>query len=100
MLAADDIRRALLAKGMVQDAGDHEMFRKTLDVTTTLITKISWRGRRHDVAVGVVSAMAKQTCLQLAEFKDLIDCVLSEEQWDTRIRERCFDGRNLFLHRR
>lgn len=99
MLDASDIRDALLAKGMTQDSGDHEMFRKELEGVTTLVTKLSHRGRSHDVPDSLASAMAKQTCLQLAEFKDLVSCHLTEEGWDKKIRERCVGGQNPFMRR-
>lgn len=41
--------------------------------------------------------MGKQLCLNLREFWELIQCPLSEEQWDALVAERCEDGLNPFL---
>lgn len=41
--------------------------------------------------------MANQCCLQLREFWNLVDCPLSEEEWDALVADRCADGRNPFL---
>ena len=93
-LDADDIRAALLAKGMVRDATHHEMFRKEIGGVTTLITRLSWRGRHHQVSDNVASAMARQLCLRLAEFRALVSCDLTEARWEGLVSERCSDGRN------
>lgn len=93
---ADQIRAALLSKGMVRDPNHHEMFRKEIKGTTMIVTRLSWKGRRHQVPDHLAAAMARQTCLQLAEFKKLISCELTEHVWDRLIVERCVGGRNPF----
>jgi hypothetical protein len=50
---------------------------------------------RRDQALG--GLMGKQLYLQLREFWALVDCTLSEDEWEAIIRERCVDGRNPFL---
>jgi hypothetical protein len=42
--------------------------------------------------------MGKQLYLQLAEFWKLVDCPLTEEEWDALVAERCQGGQNPFLH--
>ncbi len=71
------------------------MFHKELEGVTHLITRISHSAR--EINDGLAKAMAAQCCLQLREFWNLIDCSLSEEQWNTRIRERCRGDRNPYL---
>ena len=73
------------------------MFRKTLEGVTHLVTRISHRSRPIDDYLGKL--MANQLCLQLREFWQLVDCPLSEQDWDELIRARCAQGRNPFLGR-
>ena len=91
------VEQALLDKGMERDESHHHMFRKTLEGVTHLVTRISHSAREIDDGLGKL--MANQLCLQLAEFWRLIDCPLSEEEWDELIRQRCAQGRNPFLGR-
>lgn len=98
-LDAREIRKALLAKGMVQDPNHHEMFRKDVDGVATLVTRLSWAGKKHQVPDHLASSMAAQACLQLAEFKRLVSCELTEGRWDALVRERCADGNNPFTRR-
>ena len=94
---AHTVRQALLDKGMVQDQKHHEMYRKTIEGVTHLVTRISHNSKPINDTLG--SLMAKQCCLQLKEFWRLVDCPLSEEQWDGLVRERCSGGRNPFIGR-
>ena len=91
------VESALLAKGMERDENHHHMFRKTLEGVTHLVTRISHGGDEIDDGLGHL--MANQLCLQLREFWNLIDCPLTETDWDKLIRERCSGGRNPFLRR-
>jgi hypothetical protein len=91
------VRQALEDKGMVQDENHHEMYRKTIEGVTHLVTRISHGAREIDDHRG--GLMASQCCLRLKEFWSLVDCTLSDKDWDTLIRERCSDGRNPFLRR-
>ncbi len=86
---------ALTAKGMVRDESHHHMYRKTIEGVTTLVTRMSHGSGEINDFLGKL--MANQCCLQLREFWQLIDCPLTEQQWDEKVRERCRDGRNPFL---
>ena len=91
------VEQALVAKGMERDETHHSMFRKTVGGVTHLVTRISHSAREIDDGLGKL--MANQCCLQLREFWNLVDCPLSEEQWDALVAGRCADGRNPFLRR-
>jgi hypothetical protein len=91
------VRQALLDKGMQPDEAHHHMFRKTVEGTTRLVTRISHDAREIDDHLG--GLMAKQLCLQLREFWRLVECTLSEAEWDDLVRARCGGGRNPFLRR-
>ena len=94
---ASDVASALEAKGMERDENHHHMFRKTMEGVTTLVTRLSHSG--GEVDNGLANMMSNQLCLQLKEFWRLIDCPLSEEDWEQIVAERCPDGRNPFLGR-
>jgi hypothetical protein len=95
--SVSDVAEALLDKGMVRDESHHHMYRKTLEGVTHLVTRISHSAKEIDDHLGKL--MANQLCLQLAEFWRLVDCPMSEDEWDKLIRERCAQGRNPFLGR-
>lgn len=87
--------KALEVKGMERDEAHHHMFRKEIDGVTALVTRMSHSG--GDIDDGLGKMMANQCCLQLREFWNLVDCPLSEEEWDGLVAERCTDGRNPFV---
>jgi hypothetical protein len=91
------VRQALLDKGAVQDE-NHHMFHKEVEGVTHLITRISHGAR--EISDGLAKAMAAQCCLRLKEFWELVECPLSEEDWDMKVKERCSGGRNPFLRSR
>lgn len=72
--------------------------RKQVGGVTTLVTRISHNSK--DIDDGLGRLMGKQLCLNLREFWDLIECPLSEAEWDALVAERCEDGLNPFLVRR
>jgi hypothetical protein len=82
---------------MERTESHHSMFRKKVEGTTQLVTRISHGAAEIDDGLG--KRMANQCCLQLKEFWQLIDCPLSEEEWDDLVRQRCGGGRNPFLGR-
>jgi hypothetical protein len=95
---ADSVSDALVHKGMTPDNEHHVMFTKTVDGVTHLITRISHGARELDDHL--LSLMGKQCALYLKEFVRLVDCPLSEEEWDNLVRARCADGHNPFIHNR
>src|SRR3954454_15818157 len=92
------VEQALLDKGMDRDENHHHMYRKTLDGVTHLVTRIS-HGSGGEINDTLGKLMGNQLCLQLREFWNLVECPLSEDEWDALVRERCANGRNPFLRR-
>ena len=86
-----------MAKGMERDESHHTMYRKTIDGVTHLVTRISHG--TAEINDGLARLMANQLCLQQKEFWELVDCPLSEEEWDEIVLDRCADGHNPFLRR-
>jgi hypothetical protein len=75
----------------------HTMFRKKIDGVTVLVTRMSRGTSSINDSLG--HRMANQCCLQLREFWNLVDCALSEQQWDALVTQRCSGGRNPFIGR-
>jgi hypothetical protein len=91
------VEQALLDKGMERDENHHHMFRKRIEGVTQLVTRTSHGTREIDDHLG--GLMAKQCCLRLREFWELVECPLDQSGWDVLVRGRCAGGRNPFLGR-
>jgi hypothetical protein len=94
---ASDVAKALVDKGMTAHESHHTMFRKTIDGVTTVVTRISHGADTIGDDLG--KRMANQCYLQLREFWELVDCTLSEDEWDRLITQRSVGGRNPFMGR-
>jgi hypothetical protein len=73
----------------------HYVYTKTLAGLLALKTRISHNSAMIDDHL--MGAMANECCLPLSEFRQLVACPLSENQWNQRVRELAPDGRNPFL---
>jgi hypothetical protein len=89
------VKAALLAKGMEPDENHHHMLRKKVDGVVTLVTRMSHDDK--EIRGDLVVLMARQCAVRSAEFWQLVDCPLSEKDWEKLIKERCADGRNPFI---
>jgi predicted glycosyl hydrolase (DUF1957 family) len=88
---------ALIAKRMVPCEGHHHMLKKTIDGVTTLITRASHSG--PEIRDDLASLMARQCCLTVSEFWQFVECSLSGEQWDAKVRQYCAGGCKPFIGR-
>lgn len=95
--ASSLVASALLAKGMEADENHHTMYRKTISGVTHLVTRISHGS--DEIGDGLGKLMGRQLCLQLREFWNLVDCPLSEADWEALVRQRCAGGHNPFIGR-
>lgn len=77
---------SLVAKGADVDNSHHVMLTKRIDGVVVALTRAS-HGRK-DVTPGVMRAMAKQCHLTLSEFVRLVDCPMSQGDWEELILER------------
>ena len=91
---ASQVARSLVAKGMQPDESHHHMFRKEIAGVTHVVTRISHSAKEIPDILGKL--MAAQCYLRLKEFWELVDCPLSEKDWEALIRSRCVDGKNPF----
>lgn len=94
---AQAVTDALMAKGMVPYENHHHMLKKTIDGVTTLVTRVSHGSK--EIRGDLATLMARQCCLNVSEFWQLVDCPLSKDAWDKLVKERCADGRNPYLGR-
>lgn len=83
MRSARDIIAAMQSKGAEVRNAHHVMITKRIDGVTVAATKVSHG--RGDVPTGLMKTMARQCHLTLAQFVDLVDCPLSEADWDELI---------------
>lgn len=95
---AADVREALQKKGMTPGNSHHTMFVKDVDGVVHLVTRVSHSAT--DLDDHLLALMGHQCALQLKEFVKLVDCTLTESDWDELVRTRCPDGRNPFLPNR
>jgi hypothetical protein len=89
------VQAALIAKGMVPDESHHHMLRKKIDGVTELVTRISHNS--SDIQRSLATLMAHQCALTTNEFWRLIECPLTEREWNRLVKDRCAGGRNPFI---
>jgi hypothetical protein len=81
---ARDVKRALLAKGFREEARDHYFyFFYYQGKKSSVKTKISHGATNGDISDILLSAMAKQVRLSGPQFRDLVDCGLTEQQFSS-----------------
>jgi hypothetical protein len=81
---------------MVPYENHHHMLKKSIDGVATLITRES-HGKKL-ISRDLAMLMAHQCGLNVSEFWDLVDCPLSQEQWDAKIHSWP-GGRNPYMGR-
>jgi hypothetical protein len=84
------VEESLLKKGFVGTEGDHHFFvYHTLEGKKSSIrTKTSHTPKMKEINDGLLAQMAKQCGLNKQEFINLIDCPLSREQYEKRLKEK------------
>jgi predicted transcriptional regulator len=75
------LEKSLLDKGFIKTEGDHNYFiYYTQDgLKTAVKTKTSHTKKMKDIPDNLLSQMAKQCRLNKAEFLNLVDCPLSQD---------------------
>ena len=82
------VEAALKKKGFVKVPGDHNFFilYNEKNEKTCVFTKTSHNGQ--DINDSLASRMQKQTHLNKQQFKDLIECPLTKEEYYKILREQ------------
>jgi hypothetical protein len=86
------VAAALTFKGFKSIEGDHTFFiyYSQAGKKSTVRTKTSHGSGYKDIADHLVSQMAKQCKLTTKEFKDLVDCPLSRQEYEAKLIGRGF----------
>jgi hypothetical protein len=84
------IESALLAKGFRNDETHHHYFIywTTDGRQTTIKTRTSHTPKMKSIGEPLLGQMAKQCELKKSDFIDLVDCPLSQEQYEAILRQR------------
>ena len=84
-----DVESALSQKGFVlQDDGDHRYYHFCFQGRRVARTKVSHGTKYKDLADDLLVAMAKQCRLTKSNFLDLVDCHLTQDGYETRLKEQ------------
>jgi hypothetical protein len=83
------IEASLEKKGFVSANGDHSFFvyRTVSGLTTSVFTKTSHGSGHKTISDELVSRMAKQCGLNTGQFKKLVECPLSRENYEAILVE-------------
>ncbi|MCD4707018.1 MAG: hypothetical protein K8S62_04690 [Candidatus Sabulitectum sp.] len=86
------VEKALRKKGFWEDSGDHHRFSyRTLSGEISRIrTHTSHSKSKKDISDKLIGQMAKQLKLSRAEFIDLVNCPLSQEDYENILRSKAF----------
>ena len=84
------LRSGLEAKGFVRKNKSHKVMSYVTEggVRTSVITHYSHGASGKEVDNGVISAMARQCHLSPKQFKELVDCALSQGEYESLLLER------------
>jgi len=84
----NDVRRALQRKGFRESNSDHLklVYYSICGQKTSVFTKISYGSSHKDISDDNLARMAKQCRLSRAEFDDLLDCPLSREEFERKLK--------------
>jgi ribulose kinase len=88
MRSRSAVETGLRSKGFIQSDGDHHFFiYYTLEgVKSRLRTKTSHSGK--DIGKPLFSQMAKQCGLTAGDFTRLVDCPLSREDYEVKVKAK------------
>ena len=80
----DDIEKGLVKKGFVKNEGDHHYFvyHNLSGKKTAVFTKTSHTPKMRQIPDNLISQMARQCRVNKQNFLNLIDCPLSQSQYE------------------
>ena len=82
-----EIEDGLLRKGFLFTDKDHRFLHFYLEHRKThIFTKVSHGKRGKSVPSGLLSKMARRCSLRTPEFRDLVDCTMSQEEYSLRVQ--------------
>lgn len=82
-----EIEDGLLRKGFLFRDNDHKFLQFYLeDRKTHIFTKVSHGKGGKTVPAWLLSKMARQCALETPEFRDLVDCTMSQEEYSLMVQ--------------
>lgn len=83
------VERSLQKKGFLQKDGDHNFFVYYTEtgLQTAVQTKTSFTPKQKDISAGLQNLMARQCHLSNADFSDLINCPLSRQDYERKLKD-------------
>ena len=84
------VEKSLLAKGFQLEQNHHRYFTYYTqeNIRTPIKTKTSHGGKKKDLPDYLLGQMAKQCNLTKSEFLALIDCPMSQKEYENRLYEQ------------
>lgn len=82
---------ALTTKGFLENRDGHHiiLIYETMEGRKTAIrTRVSHQSGSGDIGDSLLGVMARQTNLSRRDFEHLVDCYLSREQYETKLKEK------------
>lgn len=85
-----DVEAALERKGFRRRDADHAFFHYyTQDGKKTIVrTKTSQGTKYKDIGTALIQRMAKQCRISIQDFTDLVNCSLSQDEYERKLFER------------
>lgn len=86
-LKTRDIQRSLCKKGFELDQNNHNKLNYRIDGKKTRIRTLYSHGK-SEVGEGLIGAMARETRLSVADFRKLVECTLSKEEYYELVKDK------------
>ena len=84
-----DVEAAITQKGFVlEKSGDHRYYHFLFNNRRIARTKVSHGTKYKDLSDDLLSHMANQCHLTMPEFLQFVDCPLSQQGYEGKLRER------------
>lgn len=86
---AREVLNRLKRKGFVEEREGHHIFliyETTAGLRTDIRTRLSHQSGGSDIGDPLLGAMARQVRLNRREFDELIDCPLSRQEYESKLR--------------
>ncbi|MBX3176024.1 MAG: hypothetical protein KF886_01560 [Candidatus Hydrogenedentes bacterium] len=89
LLKAAEIEKGLLNKGFQKALSKHRFFKyySNSGVDSGVKTMLSHGARSKTLSADLIGQMARQCGLSRAEFEDLINCPLSRDKYEEKLRQ-------------
>jgi hypothetical protein len=84
----NDVKSALTRKGFTLEDGDHHYYFFTFNGQQIVRTKVSHGSKYKDLADPLLGQMARQCHLSKNRFLELIDCPLSQQDYERILQEQ------------